>query len=141
MTHPSRWSEPPVVPPADEVTGPWWDATREHRLTVQTCADCGTFQHPPRAVCLRCMSTAHLELVDAAGTGTVDACTTVFRAPRPGVNVPYTVARVRLTEGPLLVTRLEDADDWDIGDPVTVFWVDLEDGRALPFFRPAPPTA
>ncbi|MBA2953575.1 hypothetical protein GON03_04570 [Nocardioides sp. MAH-18] len=130
------WFTPGEVPPADEMTGEWWDATREHRLTVQTCG-CGHRQHPPRAVCTGCGRTDALTLVEASGAATVDTYTVVHRAPRPDVATPYVVARVRLAEGPVLLTRLmaEPA----IGDAVTVGWVDLPDGRALPVFTPARP--
>ena len=83
----------------DEMTQEWWDATREGRLLVQACEACGHHQHPPRAVCTGCGSTEHLGHVDAAGTGTVDACTVVHRAPAEGFTPPYVVARVRLAEG------------------------------------------
>jgi uncharacterized OB-fold protein len=125
----------PEVPPADDVTTGWWDATREHRLTVQVCTQCSHVQHPPRAVCTACSSMDHLALQDAAGTATIDVHTVVHRAPRPDVEVPYTLARVRLAEGPLLLTRLTGSNDWTIGDPVVVDWVDLPDGRALPVFH------
>lgn len=125
----------PEVPPADDVTAGWWDATREHRLCVQVCTQCQHVQHPPRAVCTACSSMDHLALRDAAGTGVVDTYTVIHRAPRPDVEVPYTVARVRLAEGPILLTRLTGDNDWTIGDAVTVDWVDLPDGRALPVFN------
>lgn len=128
---------PPEVPPADEVTRDWWDATREHRLVVQQCSACGHLQHPPRAVCTGCGDMEHLALVPASGDAVVDSWTVIYRAPRPGVDVPYTVARVRLSEGPVLLTRLEDGPV-GIGEPVRVRWVDLDDGRALPVFA-APP--
>lgn len=132
---------PADVPPADEVSTAFWEATGEHRLTIQRCAACSHVQHPPRAVCTACSSMEHLSQVDATGTGVVDSHTTVHRGPRPDVPVPYTVARVRLAEGPVVLTRLEpvDADGggWAIGDPVAVHFHDLADGRALPYFRPA----
>lgn len=135
MTQPFQ---PPPVPPPDEVTAPWWDATREHRLVLQSCGACSHVQHPPRAVCTACSSMDHLTFVDAAGTGTIDAHTTIHRPPRPDLAAPYTVARVRLDEGPILLTRLEGDDDgWTIGDLVRVAWVDLDDGRALPVFTSA----
>lgn len=133
---------PGDVPPADEVTAAFWEATRAHRLTVQTCA-CGHRQHPPRAVCTSCSSAETLSQVASAGRGVVDAFTVVHRAPRPDVTVPYVVARVRLDEGVLLLSRLEGRDDpeaWSIGDAVRVAWADLPDGRALPFFLPPDPT-
>lgn len=132
---------PGEVPPADEVTAEWWDATREHRLTVQSCAACGHVQHPPRALCTGCGATDALRLTPASGTGTVDTFTIVHRAPRPGVEAPYVVARVRLDEGPILLTRLVGERDWAIDDAVTVAWVDLPDGRALPVFHHTTPDA
>jgi len=127
---------PAEVPPADEMTGDWWDATREHRLTVQACAACDHVQHPPRAHCTGCGDTEQLSQRDVAGAGIVDTFTVVHRAPRADAAPPYVVARVRLAEGPVLLTRLPDRD-WTIGDPVAVAWVDLPDGRALPVFHPA----
>lgn len=127
------------VPAPDDVSTGWWDATREHRLTLQQCAACQAFQHPPRAVCTTCSSMEHLTLVDAAGTGVVDSFTVIHRGPRPEVEVPYTIARVRLTEGPVLLTQLVGADPgaWSIDAPVSVAWADLADGRALPVFTPS----
>lgn len=133
----------PAVPPPDEVTAPWWDATREHRLVLQTCPRCvragrpGT-QHPPRALCIRC-GTDELSWAGSDGLGAVDSFTVVHRAPRPGVAVPYVIARVRLAEGVVLLTRLRERepDEWLIDDPVRVAWLDLDDGRALPVFVPA----
>lgn len=128
------------VPEPDEVTSDWWAATREHRLTVQRCQACAHYQHPPRALCTGCGSMDNLEMVDALGSGQVDACTVVHRAPRPDVEVPYVIARVRLSEGPILLTQLRngDPDGWQISQPVAVDWIDLPDGRALPVFTTPP---
>ncbi|GGM46003.1 Zn-ribbon domain-containing OB-fold protein [Dactylosporangium sucinum] len=129
----------PEVPPADEVTQGWWAATTEHRLVVQSCGACDGVQHPPRALCIHCGSTERLGWRTASGTGTVDSFTVVHRAPRAGIEVPYVVARVRLDEGPILLTRLEGRDpggEWVVDDRVRVAWADLPDGRALPVFHP-----
>jgi len=131
--------KPVQVPPADELTAGWWDATRENRLTVQTCGACAGAQHPPRAVCISCGRPDDLALRDATGSGVVDSFTVVHRAPVKDLEVPYVIARVRLDEGPILLTRLEGRDDagsWCIDDRVAVGWVDLADGRALPVFGP-----
>ena len=130
---------PGEVPPADEVTEAFWEASRAHRLTVQQCHACQHVQHPPRALCTGCGSMEHLDQVDASGLGEVDSFTVVHRAPRQHLDTPYTIARVRLAEGPILLTRLVDrsGEEWTIGDRVEVRWTDLPDGRALPIFRPA----
>jgi uncharacterized OB-fold protein len=126
----------PDVPAPDEITAPWWEATREHRLLVQGCTACGSTQHPPRAVCIGCGATDSLTWRPATGRGSVDTFTIVHRAPRPDLDVPYVIARVRLDEGVVLLTRLvgRDPDDWTIDDRVAVDWLDLPDGRALPVF-------
>lgn len=123
--------------PPDEVSAPWWDATRDHRLLLQSCPACGGRQHPPRSVCVACGTPDGLGWATASGAGVVDAFTVVHRAPQPEVDVPYVVARVRLVEGPLLLTRLQGrpVDAWAIGDAVQAVWEDLPDGRALPVFH------
>lgn len=132
---------PGTVPPADEVSAPFWEATREHRYTVQQCTACEHLQYPPKALCTGCGSMEHLTQVHSEGAGTVDTFTVIHRGPRPELEVPYTVARVRLSEGPVVLTRLEPAvpgeQGWTIGAAVAMHWVDLPDGRALPYHRQA----
>ena len=125
------------VPPPDEVTRPWWEATGRRELVLQTCSR-GHRQHPPRAVCTTCGDTAGLGWSTATGRGSVDACTVVHRAPAPGFEPPYLVARIRLAEGPVLLSTVvtDDLDAVAIGDPVTLDWRPLADGRALPVFVP-----
>ena len=125
------------LPPADATTRPWWDATREHRLILRECQACGTVHHYPRAVCPACGRTDALVWRDALGAGVVDSFTVVHRA-LPGFEAPYVIARVRLAEGPILLTSLVDADvdSWVCDAPVSVRWRDLSDGRALPVFGP-----
>ncbi|MBO2447843.1 Zn-ribbon domain-containing OB-fold protein [Actinomadura barringtoniae] len=117
------------------MTEPWWDATRERRLTVQQCSACGERQHYPRAICTGCGGT-DLEFAEASGRGTVDSFTVVHRAAHPGWETPYVVARVRLAEGPILLTDLvgADPDHWSCDMPVRVTWRPLADGRHLPLF-------
>lgn len=122
-------------PPPDEVTAPWWAATRDHRLLLQECRGCGHLQHPPRALCTACGSTSELAWHEASAVGTVDAATVVMRAPSPAFDAPYIVARVRLAEGPVLLTNIVETETAEIGDRVRLAWRDLPDGRALPVFR------
>lgn len=131
-------SETPDIP-VDEVTAPWWDATRDGRFVLQRCLSCSQWQHYPRALCTHC-GGVDLEYAEASGRGTVDVATEVRRAPRPDLEVPYVIARVRVSEGPLLLTRLVDADEVarQSGRPVVVAWEPLPDGRQLPVFRPDP---
>lgn len=129
---------PKNVAEPDEATRTWWDATREQRLVVQVCGDCGHAQHPPRTLCTGCGRTDTLGHHDSDGTGVVDACTVVMRAPDADHEAPYVVARVRLPEGVVLLSNVvtDDPHSVRIGDPVVVSWQQLDDGRALPVFTP-----
>ncbi len=132
------------LPPEDSVTAPWWSATRERRLVLQTCGACSAVQHPPRPLCVTCSST-DLAWVEAAGRATVDAFSVIHRAPDPALDVPYVIARVRLVEGPVLLARIEGADltaDQPLrcDQDVRLGWAPLPDGRALPTFSVQPST-
>jgi uncharacterized OB-fold protein len=75
--------------------------------------------------------------------GTVDSCTVVELAPSPDFTPPYVVARVRLAEGPVLLSNVVHTDPYEvhIGDNVRLRWRDLPDGRALPVFAPVGSTS
>jgi uncharacterized protein len=124
-----------VTPPVDDVTRPWWDATRERRLVLQWCPDCEQPQHYPRAMCLRCGRT-DLTFRPASGRALVDSFTVVHRSPEPGVEPGYVLARVRLEEGPVLLTHLERCPEPRCDLPVMLDWRALDDGRHLPIFVP-----
>ncbi len=122
------------LPPEDELTAEWWAGTRNRRLLLQTCLDCLHRQHHPRNLCLSCQGT-NLGYTEATGDGVVDTFTLVHRSPRPDLEVPYVIARVRLAEGPVMLSTLLGDDEWQIGDAVRVDFQPLSDGRALPVFR------
>lgn len=124
------------LPPQDDLTTPWWDATRERRLLLQSCASCAAVQHHPRYVCTSCGATDGLGWIESSGLGAVDTFTVVHRSPRPDLAAPYVIARVRLDDGPVLLSWLELADPEAarIGERVSLSWTPLSDGRALPVF-------
>ncbi|WP_436529450.1 Zn-ribbon domain-containing OB-fold protein [Actinoplanes sp. HUAS TT8] len=74
--------------------------------TIQKCLACGRLQHPARSICLTCGSADHLENVSTSGNGIVDSFTVVHRADEP-----YVLARIRLDEGPIVLSHLVDDPD------------------------------
>ena len=121
-------------PTADAVAAAWWEATKQRRLIVQHCPACRRWQHPPRLLCTQCSKSP--EWQEVSGNATVDAWTQVSRPPPGGPPPGYVVARVRLEEGPILLTHLVGSDRWQCGQPVQLTWQPLDDGRALPVFEP-----
>lgn len=127
----------PIAEP-DNITEPWWDATKEDKLMIQHCSSCDHYQHYPRSVCTKCASP-NLEYVRSEGRGEIYSFTVVHRSPIPAFEPPYVVALVRLAEGPVLLSNIVGTDPNDVrcDMPVTVTWEPLPDGRKLPMFQPA----
>jgi uncharacterized OB-fold protein len=88
-------------------------------VLIQRCSTCRGHQCRPRPLCVSC-GGADLRDVEAAGTGTVDSFTVVHR----GADIPYTLARVRLTEGPIVLTHLIDCPEPRCDQPVRLAWRD-----------------
>lgn len=130
----------PVLPIPDDVTTPWWNATKSSRLLLQLCEQCQHVQHYPRAICTHCAST-DLGWIESTGQGRVDSFTTVHRAPNPVFEAPYVIARVQLSEGPTVLTRIVGADESNLkcDQPVELQWEQLADGHQLPVFRTITP--
>ncbi|MEV0898850.1 OB-fold domain-containing protein [Actinoplanes sp. NPDC049802] len=92
-------------------------------MKIQHCPACGAYQHYPRPICVTCGGD-HPAEVEAAGTGTVDSFTVVHRAGEP-----FVLARVRLTEGPIVLTHLTGIPDPRCDRPVR-----LVEGSEPPVF-------
>jgi uncharacterized OB-fold protein len=123
-------------PPASVAGAPFWDASRERRLVLPWCTDCGRPHWYPRGFCPSCLSDA-VEWRDAAGEGVVHAVSVQPKTSGavPGERAPYAVVLVDLAEGVRMMLQVAPpADPWAvrIGDPVTIGWEPLDDGRHLP---------
>ncbi|MCW0234132.1 MAG: Zn-ribbon domain-containing OB-fold protein [Ferrovibrio sp.] len=119
--------------PSNPETEPFWQACREGRFLVRRCDSCGQAHWYPRTLCPFCFSDRTV-WQDGSGRGTIYSFSIMRRVPEP-----YAIAYVTLDEGPSMMTTIVDCD-FDtirIGMPVTVAFKTLDDGRALPVFRPA----
>jgi uncharacterized OB-fold protein len=125
-------------PAATQASGPFWDATRERRFLVETCADCGQAIWYPRPFCPHCGGTT-LEWHDASGRGQVYTFTVEHKPSGAFGTEPYVVALVELEEGVRLLSNVVEVEPGDgtVGMPVELVWEPLDDGRHLPLFRPA----
>ena len=98
----------------------WRLKNQRYGLVGEECDNCGTKLFPPRDVCLECEAPAK-ELFTFTGVGEVYSYTTIYDTPA-GFEpyAPYTVALVKLDEGPLLTAQLTDIDpeNVEIGMPV-----------------------
>jgi uncharacterized OB-fold protein len=123
----------------DRWTKPYWDAAREHRLTVPRCAACGRFRMPPTPFCPHCRSQA-IDWPTLSGRGTIFSYTIVTRAIVPAMEscIPYVPALIDLDDAPgaRLTTSIVDApvEAVRIDAPVKAVFVERGDGVVVPRF-------
>jgi hypothetical protein len=103
-----------------EVARHWRLKKQRYGLVGEVCPHCDAKIFPPRDVCPECGDEAKT-LYTFSGRGEVYSYTTVYDAPAGyEENAPYTVAIIKLDEGPMLTAQLTDLDgeNVEIGTPV-----------------------
>lgn len=103
-----------------EISRHWRLRKQRYGLVGEVCERCGDKIFPPRDVCPNCAEEAKTPYA-FTGKGEVYSYTTVYDAPEGYEGqAPYTVAIVKLEEGPLVTAQLTDVDNGKvtIGEPV-----------------------
>ena len=127
------------IPQPDATEKPFWEGAAQGELRIQRCPACGHRQHYPRALCTRCGETPQWEV--ASGRGSVHTFTIVRQnGAKPFRDeLPYVVAIIELSEGVRMMGNITDCapEDVHIGLAVRAYAVEIEDGIAIPYWRPA----
>jgi uncharacterized protein len=114
---------PRVLPRLDPENRFFWTSGADGQLRLLRCQECSTFIHPPRPVCRHCLSEKVAPEV-VPGTGIIDTFTLNYQEWRPGLDVPYAIARVAIdgAAGVYLTTNIVGCpvDAVQIGDRVRV---------------------
>lgn len=114
-----------------EISRHWRLQQQRYGLVGEVCPHCEAKIFPPRDVCPECSSEAKTPYT-FSGKGEVYSFTTIYDAPEGYEGMtPYTVALIKLAEGPLVTAQLTDVDNGkvDIGTPVEMVTRKLrEDG-------------
>jgi uncharacterized OB-fold protein len=103
-----------------EIPRHWRLRKQRYGLVGEVCPHCDAKLFPPRDVCPECGQEAKTEY-NFSGRGEVYSFTTVYEPPAGyEENAPYTVALVKLEEGPLITAQLTDLEGRkvEIGTPV-----------------------
>jgi uncharacterized protein len=112
-----------VLPRLDSENRFFWTSGAQGELRFLKCRDCGAFTHPPRPLCRHCLSE-NVVPQGVAGTGVIDTFTVNHQQWRPGLSVPYVIARVAIDGAPgvYLTTNIIGCpvDAVDIGQRVRV---------------------
>jgi uncharacterized OB-fold protein len=103
-----------------EIPRHWRLRKQRYGLVGEVCPHCEAKLFPPRDVCPECGQEAKT-LYSFSGRGEVYSYTTVYEPPAGYEEyAPYTVALVKLEEGPLVTAQLTDLEEGrlEIGTPV-----------------------
>jgi hypothetical protein len=103
-----------------EIPRHWRLRKQRYSLIGEVCPQCDAKIFPPRDVCPECGSEAKTQF-NFSGRGEVFSYTTIYDAPAGyEEQAPYTVALVKLAEGPVVTAQLTDLGDQavEIGMPV-----------------------
>jgi uncharacterized OB-fold protein len=123
---------------------PWskafWEGTKQHKLLIQECKDCGVKIFYPRKFCPECWS-ANLTWAEASGKGKVFSysVTTAGVEERFADDLPFVLALVDLEEGVRMMTNIVNCklEEVKIGMDVKVVFEDVTDDITLPKWKPA----
>lgn len=94
---------PKLIPVADELSKPFWDAVNARRLVLQHCTGCHKLQYPPQQTCQVCGS-AGLEWKEVSGKGHIATYIVIEdgRLNRRMPDQPYNLALITLDEDPTI---------------------------------------
>jgi uncharacterized OB-fold protein len=99
-----------------EIPRHWRLKKQRYNLIGEVCPHCEAKIFPPRDVCPDCGKEAKTEFA-FSGKGEVFSYTTIYDAPAGyETQTPYTVALVKLQEGPVVTAQLTDLGD----EPVAI---------------------
>jgi len=91
-----------------EIPRHWRLKQQRYGLVGNICDACGTKNFPPRYICPNCGAEVTTEFA-FSGKGEVYSYTTIYEAPSGfDESAPYTVALIKLEEGPLVTAQLTD---------------------------------
>jgi uncharacterized protein len=130
-----------LIPVADALSQPFWDAVNERRLVVQHCARCDRLQYPPQPACQFCNSAAGLSWQEVAGRGHIAAAIVIEdgRLNRRMPDQPYNLAMVTLDADPRVnfYSNLPDTPAYQapVGAAVEVTFEEVASGQLIHEWR------
>ena len=116
----------------------FWDGTKIGELRLQQCNSCGNTYFPPRNFCPKCGSK-DIQIINASGKGTLHSYV-ISHLPAPGFEPPYSIAIVKLDEGPKMMCNILDCEQTPesllLDMPLEVYFEKVNEEITLPQFKP-----
>jgi uncharacterized OB-fold protein len=101
----------------DPLLAPFWTATRERRLLIPCCDNCGYTWWPPESICPQCL-TPNPGWVEVDDHGTLWSYAVYHRAfsSEFADRIPYVVGLIELNSGPKMYGLLVGpVESWSVG--------------------------
>ncbi len=137
QTTKSAYAKPIPVPSHE--SRPFWEALRQHKLTMPKCSACGHRWFPPTLLCPSCRS-AEVVWEPVSGRGKVFSFVNFHRNYHKGFadERPYCVAVVALDEGPRMISNVIGIapDEVRCDMAVEVVYEDIAETATLAKFKP-----
>ena len=126
----------PNVTSADR---PFWEAAKEHRLTLPKCGQCGHVFFPPYLFCPQCISR-DIRWIEASGKakvwGHIEMAQPYLKSFE--AELPYNVVLVELEEGPMMFSNVVGVPNEaiQVGMPLEAIFDDVTSEMTLVKFKP-----
>jgi len=132
---------PKVIPVADPLSKPFWDAVNQKKLLLQFCSGCRRLQYPIRDRCADCGSAEKLGWKEVRGRGHISTYIIIEdgRLDRRMSDQPYNLALVTLDEDPGINFYANlpgtPVDKVPVGAPVEVVFEEVAPGQLIHEWR------
>jgi hypothetical protein len=134
----SAYDKPIPIPPNEDLTKPFWEATKSGELIIPYCNSCSTLFFYPREVCPNCFSK-DLGWKKMSGEGHVYTYTHVRQAVHPSFQSAngHIYAIVQLDEGPKIPSGISGCEPKEVyvNMPVSVVFDDITEDYTLVKFQ------
>lgn len=137
----SAYDRPLPVPVHEDLSKPFWEATKRHELIMPKCNSCSSIFFYPREACPECTSM-DLDWTEVSGQGRVYSYTHVRQAVHPYFQSEngHIYAIIELLEGPKVPSNILECEPEDIFVDMNVVatFEDVNDDFTLLKFKPGP---
>lgn len=127
------------LPKATPETDHFWEGTKVGELRLQKCNECEQVYFPPRPFCPACASRS-VTVFCASGRASLHSYV-INQRPHPAFDGPYSIAAIKLEEGPTMMTNILDIPQTPealiLDMPLEVTFAAVNEDITLPYFKPA----
>ena len=119
----------PIINAENEL---FWNAAQDNRFMLKFCQSCFQHHYYPRTICPHCGSS-NTEWKESSGDGVIYSYTVMRR----GVEHPFAMAYITLSEGIKVLSHITDSDvnQLKIGQQVKLVFKPTQDGQKVALFK------